>query len=161
MGRIQTGTIRKLPSGRWQVRYWTIDGRRITARDTFAAKADARLWLAAALVDKAAGVRVDARSGTVTLTEFAEAWLRDRAGISRRTREIYGDQLRRYILPVVDAKVPALGKVKLADLSPALIRSWYGALERARSHSIAAKAYVRLRQILRHAVDEDDRVPLN
>jgi hypothetical protein len=55
MGRTQTGTLRKLPSGHWQVRYWTIDGRRITGRDTFTSKTDARLWLAGVLVDKAAG----------------------------------------------------------------------------------------------------------
>jgi integrase len=41
------------------------------------------------------------------------------------------------------------------DVTPILVRGWYGALERARGHSVAAKAYVRLRQILRHAVDDD------
>ena len=40
-------------------------------------------------------------------------------------------------------------------MTPELVRSWYGALERTRGRSVAAKAYVRLRQILRHAVDDD------
>ncbi|HEY5244420.1 MAG TPA: hypothetical protein VIJ60_02045 [Acidimicrobiales bacterium] len=59
--------------------------------------------------------RVDARSGSLKLAEFAEPWLENRAGLYRQTREIYGDQLRLHILPVIDPRVPALGKVALAE----------------------------------------------
>jgi hypothetical protein len=51
MGRAPTGTIRKLPSGRWQVRYWSLDGRRVTSRHTFATKIDAHIWLSSAVVE--------------------------------------------------------------------------------------------------------------
>jgi len=46
------GSLRKLPSGRWQVRYPAPDGRTYTARTaddkalTFQTKTDARAWLA-------------------------------------------------------------------------------------------------------------------
>ena len=40
----QFGSIRKLPSGRYQVRYLHL-GRRITADHTFPKKADARAFL--------------------------------------------------------------------------------------------------------------------
>ena len=155
MGRTPTGTIRKLPSGRWQVRYWTVDGRRITSRKTFPSKTDAHVWLSSAVVDRASGVRSDPRSQHMTLARYAETWLAGRNGLARRTREIYEIQLRLHILPSLDEETPALGPVLLTDVTPVLVRSWYGALERARGRSVAAKAYVRLRQILRHAVDDD------
>ncbi len=47
-----------------------------------------------------------------------------------------------------------------ADLTPELIRLWYATLTKQRSASVAAKAYVRLRQILRQAVN-DDRIGKN
>lgn len=155
MGRAASGTIRKLPSGRYQVRYWSIDGQRRTARQTFATKRDANLWLASATLDAAAGGWTDPRTYEVTLTEYSDAWLRGRVGLARRTQEIYAEQLRLHILPAISSDVPALGAVALVDLSPVLVRAWYGALEQARGHSVTAKAYVRLRQILRHAVDDD------
>lgn len=155
MGRTSTGTIRKLPSGRYQVRYWGIDGLRHTARQTFATKRGANLWLASATLDAAAGMWTDPRAFQVTLREYADAWLRGRVGLARRTQEIYAEQLRLHILPPISPDVPALGAVAIVDLSPVLVRAWYGALEQARGHSVTAKAYVRLRQILRHAVDDD------
>ena len=155
MGRTSTGTIRKLPSGRYQVRYLSIDGKRRTARQTFPTKRDANLWLASATLDAAAGLWTDPRAYEVTLAEFAEAWLLGRVGLARRTQEIYAEQLRLHILPAISSDVPALGAVALVDLSPVLVRAWYGVLEQARGHSVTAKAYVRLRQILRHAVDDD------
>jgi integrase len=74
--------------------------------------------------------------------------------------EIYTNQLRLHVLPSVTPEVPALGDLPISALSPELIRAWYGALRRAKSSSIAAKAYTRLRQILRQAVD-DDRLAKN
>ena len=38
-GRRRFGAIRRLPSGRYQVRYRTVDGRDVTAPMTFAPKA--------------------------------------------------------------------------------------------------------------------------
>jgi hypothetical protein len=48
----------------------------------------------------------------------------------------------------------------LNELTPELIRNWYQALLINRSRSIAAKAYVRLRQVLNQAVD-DERILRN
>jgi hypothetical protein len=52
------GSVRKLPSGKFQVRYFHL-GRRIAADSTFATKADARAFLAGvegavALIDRMA-----------------------------------------------------------------------------------------------------------
>lgn len=40
------GSVRQLPSGRWQARYRAPDGRRLTAPFTFTTKRAAAAWLA-------------------------------------------------------------------------------------------------------------------
>ena len=160
MARRQFGSVRRLPSGRWQARYETPGGRSITAPSTFTTKAEAGRWLAGIEADQARGQWVDPQAGRVLLSDYAWGWLRGHVNIARRTREIYEGQLRLHILPTIDPDVPALGDLALADLTPELIRQWYGALARRRSPSVAAKAYVRLRQILTRAVN-DDRIAKN
>ena len=46
MGRRRFGSVRRLPSGRWQVRYYDLAGIRHTAPRTFPSKADANRYLA-------------------------------------------------------------------------------------------------------------------
>lgn len=55
---------------------------------------------------------------------------------------------------------PSLGDLSLNELTPELIRSWYQGLVVSRTKSTAAKAYVRLRQVLNQAVD-DERIIRN
>ena len=43
--RREFGTVRKLPSGRWQARYIGPDGQRYTAPETFETRSDAQDWL--------------------------------------------------------------------------------------------------------------------
>ena len=53
-----------------------------------------------------------------------------------------------------------LGEQRLDRLTPELVRAWYAALVRTHGRSVAAKAYVRLRQVLTQAVD-DERIARN
>ena len=50
------GAVRKLPSGRWQARCRTPEGRLIAAPETFRTKTDASLYLDALEVDQTRGV---------------------------------------------------------------------------------------------------------
>jgi integrase len=159
-GQRQFGSVRRLPSGRWQARYLLDDGRRLKSPRTFATKTDATLWLDNARTDLAAGLRSDPERGRQTLDVYAQGWLKEHAQISERTREIYTHQIEDHILARIDEDVPALGVQQLNSLTSELIRSWYLALMVNRTPSIAAKAYVRLRQILTQAVD-DDRIAKN
>lgn len=158
--RREFGSVRKLPSGRWQARYEVVGGRSIPAPRTFPSKAEAARWLAEVEADQARGLWIDPQAGRTPLSDYAWGWLRGQARIAKRTREIYEAQLRLHILPSIDPDVPALGKVALSDLTPELVRQWYAALVERRSGSVAAKAYTRLRQILTAAVD-DDRIVKN
>ncbi|MHB8439620.1 MAG: tyrosine-type recombinase/integrase [Acidimicrobiales bacterium] len=159
-GKRNFGSVRKLPSGRWQARYWAVDGRRITARSTFATKADATLWLDRVRTERASGHHFNPAAGEARLRVYVAEWLDHKAGLAPRTHEIYESQLRLHVLPVVSTRVPALGDVRLVDLSPKLIAAWYNELRALRGEHTAAKAYVRLRQVLAQAV-MDDRLAKN
>jgi hypothetical protein len=56
------GSIRKLPSGRYQARYWHL-GKQIAAERTYAAKTDARRWLSTVEADMVRGDWVDPDAG--------------------------------------------------------------------------------------------------
>ena len=157
--RRQFGSVRRLRSGRWQVRYW-VGAERVAALRTFTTKADAARWLATIEADRARGLWIDPRAARVLLHEYATTWLASKVRIAPRTREIYEGQLRLHVLLAVSDDVPALGDVALGDLTPELIRAWYAALVKQRGLSVAAKAYTRLRQILTQAVN-DDRIAKN
>ncbi len=103
--------------------------------------------------------RPDPRPRT-TLATYARDWLGHQAHLAPRTREIYRHQLERHVLPEIDNTVSPLGDLALNELTPEVIRGWYQALVINHSRSIAAKAYVRLRQVLNQAVD-DERILRN
>src|SRR4051794_12348453 len=108
--RRQFGSVRKLPSGRWQARYEVTGGRSVPAPQTFPSKAEATRWLSTVEADQTRGVWVDPDGGKVLLGEYAEGWLRARVRLAQRTREIYAAQLRLHVLPGLDPEVPALGR---------------------------------------------------
>jgi len=153
-GKRPFGSIRKLPSGRWQARY-RVGPKRVVAPETFATKRDASRWLATTETGHARGLRLDPAAGKVTLVAYATAWLDSKTGIGPRTREIYATQIRLHIVPSIDETCPALGELPLNALTPEVIRRWYLVLALRRGKSVAAKAYSRLHQILTQAVDED------
>ena len=133
------GRLRKLPSGRWQVRYPAPDGRTHTARTednkplTFQTKTDARTWLAAMHTTiargeweapSAAAERRRAQEATdelltVGFREYAQRWLvmvRDEPNRSGKKRA--AATVRAYRSKVEDYLVPELGDtpVRLIDL---------------------------------------------
>lgn len=159
-GQRQFGSVRQLPSGRWQARVLLPDGRRIRAPGTFATKTDATLWLDQQRTALAAGRSGDPERSRVLLDDFAWVWLSHQGHLAPRTVEIYTHQLEAHILPQVASDLAPLGEQPLNAITPELVRSWHQALVLEFSKSIAAKAYVRLRQILNQAVD-DERIVRN
>ena len=72
------GTIRQLPSGRYQARSPGPDGRLRTAPDTFESRADAGRFLSAIETDMQRGLWNDPKTGDTTLRVYADAWLAER-----------------------------------------------------------------------------------
>jgi integrase len=140
------GSVRKLPSGRWQARYWDTGGQR-PAPATFATKADALAWLASAQTDQLRGTWVDPSAGTLNFATFANQWLAGRNDLRGTTYGKYRYLLDSHILL-------ALGDLELRRLAPSQVRSWYQELA-GRHQTVADDAYRLLRAILNTALADD------
>lgn len=140
------GTVRKLPSNRWQASYWH-EGLRYIAPRTFPSKAGAHAFLAGVEADLSRGAWLDPSHGRVTLAEWSDRWLSGRTDLRPVTRAKYRHMLDRHVLPV-------LGHHELAKLRPSAVRSWYMDMK-ARYVSTADDAYRMLRAILTTAVTDE------
>ena len=145
--RRTSGSIRRLPSGRYQARVRGDDGQLAPAPLTFETKAEADRWLASMLADKVQGRWVDPRAGKIRLSAFAAEWLGGKAALAPKTSELYDYLLTRLILPT-------LGELELAEIKPARVRAWRAALLRADrpGPSTVAKAYRLLSAMMTTAV---------
>lgn len=153
MGRAATGTIRKLPSGRYQARITGPDGRRHSAPSTFQAKRDAQVWLAQVSADISRGRSpFDASSGESTMNirfdAYAQRWLERRrvrgAPLADRTLAEYRGMLRRRILP-------EFGTRPVHTITRRMVDDWYDAMPADRPTE-RAHCYALLKSILATAV---------
>lgn len=142
------GTLRQLPSGRWQARFRGEDGVMRSAGQTFDTKLDASTWLASQVRDVDRGIwqPPGEKAVTGTVRSYAEAWLAGR-DLKPRTVQQYRQLLDRMILP-------ALGDVALDKLSPTTVRNWHASLDPERA-TWRAHAYSLLRAIYSTAVADD------
>jgi len=85
--RRTAGSIRRLPSGRYQARVRGDDGLLCPAPETFTTKAAADRWVASMITDQSQGRWVDPRAGKVPLRAYAAEWLRGKAALSPKTSE--------------------------------------------------------------------------
>lgn len=154
-GHRRFGNIRKLPSGRFQIRYPGPDGRIHTGSTTYATKTDADRALTLLEAQMISGEWTDLDRGKVLLGDYARTWIKERPGLRPKTVELYTWLLERHI-------VPGLGEVPVGKLTTALVRSWRAALiDKGVSVSTAAKAYRLLRAVLMTAVEEDKLISQN
>jgi integrase len=145
--RRRFGAVRKLPSGRWQVRFIGPTGQHQTAPRTFATKADADRWLSATELDISRGAWLDDAAGSTPFLEYAEQWLDDNRRLGPRSRETHERNLRLHLAPL------AMTPVK--SLTPAAVRAWYATAMRGRGGNTSIdQSYRLLRAILNTAVRE-------
>lgn len=148
------GSIRKLPSGKYQARYRDRDGQMISAPKPFDRKGDAELFLADVQASMARGDWIDPEAGKITLGEYGTAWLKQRSDLSRTTLERYEIAFRLHVRP-------ELGGRMLKEITPEVVRTWHSdALAKGTPWPTLAKAYRVLRAIMTTAVD-DERVRRN
>lgn len=131
----------------YDVRLRTPDGH--AYKRTFRTKREAETFEAQEIADRSRSTWIDPRAANVSLDEYATRWLKTRAQLRPRTRELYEGLLRLHILP-------DLGALTLGQLTSAGIRQWHGDLHAARKPgaSTVAKAYRLLRTILNTALED-------
>jgi len=145
------GNIRKLPSGRYQIRYRHL-GRLVPGQTTYATKAEAKIYLAAIETDLNRGIYVDPDTGRVRFSDYAAQWL-DQRQLRPRTRETYESQMKHILATFGDAQ--------LNHIKPTDVRAWHGRLVKSDLHpNTVSKVYRQLRTILGTAVD-DGLLPSN
>ena len=151
--RVQ-GSFRKLPSGRWQVRYTGPDGLRHTMGTTFATRKEADQGWSRLAANLVVGQWASPITAVVSIDEYATQWIDERSGLAPRTRDLYRSLLRLHI-------TPTLGQLELRAVTPAAVRTWRDRLlKKGVGESTVAKAYRLLRSVLATAVD-DDLLPRN
>lgn len=153
-GRRRFGSVRKLPSGRYQARYIGPDGLERTAPNTFATERDAGKWLTLTESEIIRGIWTAPEAGEVELGEYGQRWIAERK-LAPRTRELYEDLFRLYVRP-------RLGTLTLDAIKPQTIRTWRSALlADGVPEPQAVKSYTLLRAILNTAVKEDEIIRVN
>jgi integrase len=139
------GTVRKLPSGRFQASYWH-DGARHTAPNTFTAKADALAHLATIETDLRRGAWIDPGAGKVTLTKLAPEWL-DANPLKRASSRARDESiLRSHVLPVLGSH--AIVSVTRRDVQT-IVDDWAS----RQAPSTVARQYAVLRAMFTYAED--------
>lgn len=150
--RRRFGSVRPLPSGRFQARYPGPDGIMRPAEHTFDTQTDAEVWLTVKEAEILRGDWFDPDAGRVPLGEYAKRWIAERPGLSPRTMTLYEGLLRLHI-------DPHLGGIDLVDLTPARIRKWRkDLLDGGLGAVTVAKCYRLLRSILNTAVEDDELI---
>ncbi|MFJ5294022.1 tyrosine-type recombinase/integrase [Streptomyces sp. NPDC088348] len=142
------GRVRKLPSGRYQARYRGPDGLDRPAPETFRTKRDADDWLADMQTELRQGDWRDPDAAKVPFQKYAEAWVAERP-LALSTAELYGILVRVHL-------VPTFGRLAIADITPAAVRTWRRArLDAGVGPTTVAKAYALLRTIMGTAVSDE------
>ncbi len=153
-GHRRFGSIRKLPSGRFQARYLGPDGLKRSAPATFATQTLAQKWLTLIEAEIVRGEWIAPEAGEVLLGQYAQRWLRERK-LSPRTHEVYEGLYKLYI-------GPHFGMLSLDEVKSATVRAWRKRLlDDGRSEAQAVKAYRLLRAIFNTAVREDEILKAN
>jgi integrase len=153
-GHRRFGSIRTLPSGRFQIRYPGPDGRLRTGADTYPDKRSADRALSLIEGQMMSGEWTDPQRAKVTVQAYAEKWIAQRPNLRARTVELYTWLLAKHIGPY-------LGRVPVGKISPEMVREWRAELlADGISVSAAAKAYRLLRAVLMTAT-EDRIIPRN
>jgi len=141
------GSVRRLSSGRWQVRYRDLSGVLHTGPHTFTSKADAARYLAMVEADLHRGAWADPKLGRITLAEWAKRWQATTTNLRPTTRDLYAYLLRRFLLPT-------FGIAALSSIDVLAVRAWLADLQAQRlSPTTVAKAYRLLSRILGAAVE--------
>ena len=145
MGRREFGTIRRLPSDRWQASYW-YDGNRHFAPHTFRTKRNAGEFLSAIETELQRGEWIDPMSGRVLISEVAKEWKATIVDLRPSTKARDMGYLERYV-------IPRFGSCEIREITHVMVRSWVAELDSSGlAPATTTKAFHILSKVLRFAV---------
>ncbi|WP_276824306.1 tyrosine-type recombinase/integrase [Mycolicibacterium mageritense] len=156
------GSVRKLPSGRFQARYRDPEGERRNAPVTFTTKKAASAWLADTQSDIERGrwkspeqiaaeeaAAATERADTLTIAQLGDVWLESIA--SENHRYTSAGRLRRFI-------IPELGDIPVTELTRERCEQWHRAMETTlcpNAPTQRVRTYAALHAMLKLAVHQD------
>ena len=141
------GSIRKLPSGRYQASYWHKADRHI-APDTFPTKGDAQRWLSNTETSIHKGEWIDPAGGRLTVDELADRWKTRDPSKRFSTKARDETILRIHILPV-------LGGRRLREVTPSDIQQLINEWTQKQAPRTVDRQYDVLRALFAYAVRSD------
>ena len=146
--RRQFGSIRKLPSGRWQARFTSPDRTIVTAPRTFAQKLHAEVWLSDRRKELDRGLWNPGANDVVRtrFDTYAGRWMANR-GLRPKTKQSYERILTHHL-------IPAFGDRQLAAITPAMVRDWHAGLLPGKP-TMRSHCYALLRAIMAQAVADE------
>jgi integrase len=154
--RRQFGTLRQLPSGRWQASYIGPDGQRHYAPTSFRTERDGATWLTRVEADLSSGKWRDESLGRQLFRDYAEAYLDENPGVGERWAETCRRNMRLHMADLLDKP--------LVGITPAVVRNWYGkAMKGNGGKRSIGQAYSFGRAVMNAALRDDaiDRNPFN
>jgi integrase len=144
-GRRRFGSVRRLPSGRFQARFPDPDtGKLRPAPHTFVTKTEATKWLATVEADVLRGIWHDATRGDITFGEVAAMWMDTKVHLRLSTRVIYETLLKVHILPACAHR--PVGKITTLE-----IQQWIA--ERHKNSRLNANSVAKAYKVVRNVMD--------
>ncbi len=137
--RRRFGSIRKLPSGRFQVRYRDQMGRQHTAAQTFATKTDAARLLAAVETDLHRGDWLDPDLGREPFSFWVQEWRATTSHLRPKTTARYNSDLKTHLLP-------RFGPMPVASITQGEVKRFIAEMT---AHGAAPASVATARKVLR------------
>jgi len=141
------GSVRKLPSGRYQASYWH-KAERHTAAHTFVTKGEALACLSSIETDVNRGAWIDPSGAEMTVDELANRWRESDPAKRTSTRTRDDLAIRLHI-------IPALGSKKLAQVTAPDIQRLVNDWATKRAPRTVRREYAVLRAMFAYAVGSD------
>ncbi len=143
-GRRRFGSVRKLPSGKFQASFQGPNGKRQNAPQTFRTRTDADRWLVAVEADISRGAWLDEQLGRQRFEDYGNAYLRDNPDVGRRWAETCRRNMRLHMVDLLDRPLVAI--------TPPVVRAWYAkALAGKGGRTLIAQSYRFLRTVMNQA----------
>jgi len=131
-GRRAFGSIRKLPSSRYQARYRGPDGVMYAAPVTYTSKSDAQAFLSTIHADLVRETWKAPRATGLTVDDYGTRWIDTRPRLKESTRSGYRSDWDNHVATWI-------GGYALEELTPDMVREWYGALGKELARKLSKK----------------------